>query len=343
MAPSTGPCFPSEGAARPVLRSALRLAVAAVCGLAAVQAAALEPAEIFEKVSPSVWEVRVIGPDGKGLSMGSAVVIGDGVVITNCHVLRGGKQVWLKRGNANFGARLQYPDVERDLCQLRVADFHYPPVTLAPGSALVTGQKVYAIGNPLGLELTISEGLISSLRTDDDGRLKSVQTSAAISRGSSGGGLFDANGRLIGITDHQVVLTLGQNLNFAIPADWIADVPARAQKALAARAAAASAVVASTPAPQSAAPTPAPAPAPRHQGELGPNQQTGFSVYLQKTWPKAFVAADGDHYYYWTGKNAELYALSACQERWQNCSVYARNNTVVEPVEGTGERPGAAR
>ncbi|MGD7085899.1 serine protease, partial [Ralstonia pseudosolanacearum] len=103
------------------------------------------------------------------------------------------------------------------------------------------------------------------------------------------------------------------------------------------------AVVASTPAPQSAAPTPAPAPAPRHQGELGPNQQTGFSVYLQKTWPKAFVAADGDHYYYWTGKNAELYALSACQERWQNCSVYARNNTVVEPVEGTGERPGAAR
>lgn len=58
MAPSTGSCFPSEGAARPVLRSALRLAVAAVCGLAAAQAAALEPAEIFEKVSPSVWEVR---------------------------------------------------------------------------------------------------------------------------------------------------------------------------------------------------------------------------------------------------------------------------------------------
>ncbi|MHA6910102.1 S1C family serine protease [Ralstonia pseudosolanacearum] len=325
----------------PVLRSALRLAVAAACGLAAAQAVALEPAEIFQKVSPSVWEVRVIGPDGKGLSMGSAVVIGDGVAITNCHVLRGGKQVWLKRGNANFGARLQYPDVERDLCQLRVADFHYPAVALAPGSALVTGQKVYAIGNPLGLELTISEGLISSLRTDDDGRLKSVQTSAAISRGSSGGGLFDANGRLIGITDHQVVLTLGQNLNFAIPADWIADVPARAQKALAARAAAASAVVASTPAPQSTAP--APASAPRRQGELGPNQQTGFSVYLQKTWPKAFVAADGDHYYYWTGNNAELYALTACQERWQNCSVYARNNTVVEPAGGTGERPDAAR
>ncbi|AMP36281.1 MULTISPECIES: S1C family serine protease [Ralstonia solanacearum species complex] len=321
----------------PVLRSAFRWAVAAACGLAAAQATALEPAEIFAKVSPSVWEVRVIGPDGKGLSIGSAVVIGDGVAITNCHVLRGGKQVWLKRGNANFGARLQYPDVERDLCQLRVADFHYPAATLAPGSSLVTGQKVYAIGNPLGLELTISEGLISSLRTDDDGRLKSVQTSAAISQGSSGGGLFDANGRLIGITDHQVILTLGQNLNFAIPADWIAEVPARAQKALAARAATASAVVAATPSPQSAAP----APAPRRPGELGPNQQTGFSVYLQKTWPKVFVASDGDHYYYWTGKNAEFYALSACQERWRNCRVYARDDTVVETAEGSGERPDA--
>ncbi|WP_197326719.1 S1C family serine protease [Ralstonia solanacearum] len=319
----------------PVLRSVVRPAVAVACSLVAAQAIALEPAEVFAKVSPSVWEVRVIGPDGKGLSIGSAVVTGDGTAITNCHVLRGGKQVWLKRGNANFGARLQYPDVERDLCQLRVADFHYPAVTLAPGNSLVTGQKVYAIGNPLGLELTISEGLISSLRTDEDGRLKSVQTSAPISQGSSGGGLFDADGRLIGITDHQVILTLGQNLNFAIPADWIAEVPARAQKALAARAAAASAVAA--PSTQGMAP----APALRRTGELGLNQQSGFSTYLKKTWPKVFVAADGDHYYYWTGQNAEFYALSACQERWRNCRVYARNDTVVEASEGTGERPDA--
>jgi serine protease Do len=216
-----------------IVRLVSLLAAAVVCAGVAERAVALEPAAVFAKVSPSVWEVRVAGSDGRPLSIGSAVVIADGVAITNCHVLRGGKQVWLKRGNASYGARLQYPDVERDLCQLRVADFHAPAVTLAPGSALVTGEKVYAVGNPLGLELTISEGLTSSLRTDDEGRLRSIQTSAPISQGSSGGGLFDADGRLIGITDHQVVLTMGQNLNFAIPADWIADVPARGQKSLA--------------------------------------------------------------------------------------------------------------
>lgn len=295
-------------------------AVVACTGIAA-PAVALEPAAVFAKVSPSVWEVRVAGADGRPLSIGSAVVIGDDMAITNCHVLRGGKQVWLKRGNASYGARLQYPDVERDLCELRVADFHAPAVTLSPGSALVTGQKVYAVGNPLGLELTISEGLISSLRTDDEGHLKSVQTSAPISQGSSGGGLFDAEGRLIGITDHQVVLTMGQNLNFAIPADWIADVPARAQKALAQ---ATSARAAPVPA------APAPAPTPRRSGELGRNQQAGFDMYLKKTWPKIFVASDGDHYSWAVGQNAEFRAMAFCTERWINCRVYARDDTIVE-------------
>lgn len=302
-----------------IVRLVSLLAAAVVCAGVAERAVALEPAAVFAKVSPSVWEVRVAGSDGRPLSIGSAVVIADGVAITNCHVLRGGKQVWLKRGNASYGARLQYPDVERDICQLRVADFHAPAVTLAPGSALVTGEKVYAVGNPLGLELTISEGLISSLRTDDEGRLRSIQTSAPISQGSSGGGLFDADGRLIGITDHQVVLTMGQNLNFAIPADWIADVPARGQKSLAQATAAPAAYASSA----QAAP-------PRRSGELGRNQQAGFDMYLKKTWPKIFVASDGDHYSWAVGQNAEFRAMAFCTERWVNCRVYARDDTIVE-------------
>lgn len=299
-----------------------RIAFVLACIGAAAPVAALEPAAIFSKVSPSVWEVHVAGADGRPLSIGSAVVIGDGVAITNCHVLRGGKQVWLRHGNANYGARLLYPDVERDLCQLRIADFHAPAVALAAGSTLVTGQKVYAVGNPMGLELTISEGLISSLRNDENGRLKSVQTSAAISQGSSGGGLFDVEGRLIGITDHQVVLTMGQNLNFAIPADWIAEVPARAQKALA-QAAAAQTAAGSSGARTAAAP-------PRRPGELGSNQQAGFDRYLKMTWPKFFVTSDGDHYSWAVGQNAEFRAMAFCTERWVNCRVFARNDTVVE-------------
>ena len=119
-------------------------------------------------------------------------------------------------------------DLDQLFPQLIEAIKRVPRVLSEPGPSVLLSN--FAAD---GLELTISEGLISSLRTDDEGRLKSIQTSAPISQGSSGGGLFDADGRLIGITDHQVVLTMGQNLNFAIPADWIADVPARAQKSLA--------------------------------------------------------------------------------------------------------------
>lgn len=305
-----------------------RTFLATVSALAALPAAALEPAEVFAKVAPSIWEVRVSNAAGQPLAIGSAVVIGDGLAVTNCHVLRGGKQVSLKRGNASFGARLLYPDVQRDLCQLRVADFHYPSVTIVPSSMLVTGQKVYAIGNPLGFDLTISEGLISSLRHDENGELKAIQTSAAISQGSSGGGLFDSNARLVGITSRMVSAVYGQNLNFAAPAEWINDVPARAQKALAERAAAASAVTANTT--PAAATVAAAAPQPRKPGELGPKSQAAFGAYLRKPWPKIFVAADDDQFVYEWGQNAEFRAVSSCKERYQNCSIYARDDTVVE-------------
>lgn len=298
----------------------LLTAGSALVALTALPVAALEPADVFAKVAPSIWEVHVANAAGQPLAIGSAVVIGDGLAVTNCHVLRGGKQVSLKRGNANFGARLLYPDVQRDLCQLRIADFHYPAVTIAPSNTLVTGQKVYAIGNPLGFDLTISEGLISSLRQDESGQLKAIQTSAAISQGSSGGGLFDSNARLVGITSRMVSAVYGQNLNFAAPAEWINDVPARAQKALAERAAAASAVAVNTTA----------APQPRKPGELGPKSQAGFGEYLHKPWPKVFVAADGDEFIYQWGQNAEFRAMSWCKERYRNCSIYARDDTVVE-------------
>jgi S1-C subfamily serine protease len=305
----------------------IRTFVAAASALAALPAAALEPAEVFAKVAPSIWEVRVSNAAGQPLAIGSAVVIGDGLAVTNCHVLRGGKQVSLKRGNASFGARLLYPDVQRDLCQLRIADFHYPAVTIAPSSTLVTGQKVYAIGNPLGFDLTISEGLISSLRHNESGQLQAIQTSAAISQGSSGGGLFDSNAQLVGITSRMVLAVYGQNLNFAAPAEWINDVPARAQKALAERAAVASAVKAST---SAGAITEAAAPSPRKPGELGPKSQAGFAEYLQKPWPKVFVAADGDMFRYAWGQNAEFRAMSWCTEQYRNCSIYARDDTIVE-------------
>ena len=91
------------------------------------------------------------------------------------------------------------------------------PVHVALSSTVATGEHVYAIGAPEGLELTFSEGVVSSLRETEGVNI--IQTSAPTSPGSSGGGLFDAQGNLIGITTFQ--LKEGQSLNFALPGEWV--------------------------------------------------------------------------------------------------------------------------
>ncbi len=193
----------------------------------------LAPEVLFEKVSPSVWVVRTQDAQGRPLAMGSAVVIADGRLVTNCHVLAQAHGVAVARENVTYGATLEHADAERDLCLLKVANFSAPAVPIAPPESLRVGARVFAIGNPRGLETTISDGLLSGLRRGERDGFEALQITVPISRGSSGGGLFDAQGRLIGITTF--MLRDAQNVNFALPAAWIAEVPARAQAALAAR------------------------------------------------------------------------------------------------------------
>lgn len=204
------------------------------------------PMALFQQIAPSLWTVRTQDGEGRSLLQGSAVVIGPGRLITNCHLLRQAKSLTVGRENVTFRAALEHPDTERDLCQLKVANFTAPPVALAPPDALQTGTRVYAIGFPRGSEATIVDGLLSGIRRDAQGAIEALQTSVPVAPGSSGGGLFDEHGRLIGIT------TAGprdaQNLNFALPASWIADVPERARLALSQRKATSAAPAAATPA-----------------------------------------------------------------------------------------------
>jgi Trypsin-like peptidase domain len=194
---------------------------------------ALTPEELFEKVSPSVFVIHSVDPQGRRNALGSGVVIGREQVITTCHVLRNASGIVVSRGNVSFGAEVEFPDAERDLCQLRVKELGAPAVPFADVAKLRIGQRAYAIGAPRGLELTLTEGIISSLRGGDDDKQPLIQTSAAVSRGSSGGGLFDADGRLIGITTFQ--MRDGQQLNFAVSVEWVREVPQRGKEALAKR------------------------------------------------------------------------------------------------------------
>ena len=190
---------------------------------------ALDSAELYERESPGIWVVSVYDAQGVRFGMGSSVVIGPEELVTNCHVLKGGRSVSIRREKITHAASLLHADAERDLCILRAKGLTAPAVKIAPLSALKVGQKVYAIGAPRGYELTLSDGLLSSLNKDERDRIVRLQTTAPISPGSSGGGLFNAQGQLVGIT--YLMRTDAQNLNFAIPAQWIAEVPARSAQA----------------------------------------------------------------------------------------------------------------
>lgn len=181
----------------------------------------LTPEEIFAAVSPSI--VKIVAPDGSGGgAQGSGVVTGGGVVITNCHVVANAPEILVKQGNQTYSAGVRIADRDLDLCSLSVAGLTAPPVTMSTFDAKV-GQRVYAIGAPQGLELTLSEGLISALRETNNGAI--IQTSAAVSPGSSGGGLFNTSAQLVGIVTFQA--KSGQNLNFALPAAWISEMTSR--------------------------------------------------------------------------------------------------------------------
>jgi hypothetical protein len=191
---------------------------------AAAPTHAASPAEgIFARVSPSVVRVNVMDDSGRMVAFGSGVVIDRDAVITNCHVLRRGVNINVKLGNAVRTADVQVSDEELDLCRLNVSGLAAPAVAIGSVKALRTGQRVYAIGAPQGLELAVSEGIVSSLREVPGGTV--IQTTAPISPGSSGGGLFDLSGRLVGIMTFQH--RYGQNLNFALPADWIGEMQTR--------------------------------------------------------------------------------------------------------------------
>ncbi|MGC1415204.1 MAG: tetratricopeptide repeat-containing serine protease family protein [Candidatus Acidiferrum sp.] len=183
--------------------------------------------DVFQKVSPSVFVVEALDENEKPLMLGSGVALANDFLITNCHVVQNGSSLTVSRGKEHWSARLIQAVPGHDLCGLRPTGLTLRPVEVRPSSKLATGERVYAIGSPEGLELTFSEGVISALRETEGVHM--IQTSAPISPGSSGGGLFDAQGNLVGITSFQ--LKEGQSLNFALPGEWVAEASAKIAQA----------------------------------------------------------------------------------------------------------------
>jgi len=181
----------------------------------ALSAESKEIREIYNGAKQSVALILTYDSKGMPLAIGSGFFIEKDKIITNYHVIYGSASAVVR----TIGSQSQHKVKETvsyseamDIAILRV-DTERAPLPTKSIQDQQIGDKVIAIGNPKGLEGSVSEGIISGLRPVDD--FKVYQITAPISPGSSGGPLFDQNGNVIGITTASI--TDGQNLNFAIP------------------------------------------------------------------------------------------------------------------------------
>lgn len=173
--------------------------------------------QIYKKINNTVVVVHAYNKNNVILKQGSGVVLNDkGYVVTNYHVLEGCDRIEILHNNEIVPyADIIGIDVEKDILILKIKAKKFPAIKLGDSEKLNIGQRIYAIGSPLGFENTISEGIISGLRSYTEYEKNFIQITASISPGSSGGAVVNDKGELIGISTS--TMKEGQNLNFAIP------------------------------------------------------------------------------------------------------------------------------
>lgn len=181
---------------------------------------------IAQHVRPAIVNIQVAGSKGQG--SGSGVIFDEkGLIMTNNHVVDGAQRIQVQTTDGKtLSATLVGTDPETDIAVIKVDAGGLSPATLGTATQLQIGQPTVAIGNPLGLEggPSVSEGIVSALgrevRTDTSVLVDMIQTDAAISPGSSGGALLDADGNVIGITTAIGVSDAGaEGIGFATPID----------------------------------------------------------------------------------------------------------------------------
>jgi S1-C subfamily serine protease len=189
-----------------------------------VDSPARSPKDVFNEVSASIVRVDVKDGSARLIDSVSGIVVAPGMVITNCHVVVSGTTLAVKGRGEPRPATVQMADEQLNLCRLSVPGLDAPPATLGSVWSLHQGQRVLAVGAPLSGEASMRDGTVSALAQVDHGTV--IHTTAPISAAWSGGGLFDFAGHLVGIATYHH--PYGQNINVALPVDWIAQMQARA-------------------------------------------------------------------------------------------------------------------
>jgi hypothetical protein len=192
------------------------VALVAACGGAQKSAAppvdkVLNPAQIAERSMPSIVHIKTNSQLGTGF-----IVWEDGRIVTNLHVIAGANaaEITLTDGRSFKDVQVLAADRQHDLAVLRIPAKKLPVLPLGYTTAVKPGERVVAIGHPLGLENTVSDGLVSAIRVLDP-KFTVLQITAPIAPGSSGGPIFNDRGEVIGVATRYSAE--GQNLNFGVP------------------------------------------------------------------------------------------------------------------------------
>ena len=188
-------------------------------------APARDVSSLVKQIGEAVVQVRT--PEGLGSGF---FINADGYLITNFHVIEGETEISVEVYHQKDGQldRETYKQVKiiainkfHDLALLKIDDKNAPKfkfITLGSSDALNVGDEVFAIGSPLGLERTVTQGILSTKTRELEGELY-LQTSTQINPGNSGGPLFNLAGEVVGVTNMKI--TLGEGLGFAIPVELV--------------------------------------------------------------------------------------------------------------------------
>jgi S1-C subfamily serine protease len=168
-------------------------------------------------VENSVKSVVTIRTD---IGQGTGFIISKGYVVTNAHVVSGANQIQAITYDQNIiNADLVGYDANYDIALLKITS-SYNPIQLQDSDTVQLGERVIAIGNPLGLQFSVSQGIVSGVhRTGPNGLATYIQTDAALNPGNSGGPLIDKEGKVIGINNFKIGTS--ENIGFALESNSI--------------------------------------------------------------------------------------------------------------------------
>lgn len=194
------------------------LATVLACSAAPTLAQVTNPLDRAAAVQLAGSVLRIEGQRASGgLSLGSGVMVGKELVVTNCHVTQDAIRLHVVRGGVRWLVAAQQVDIDHDLCLLHAPGVQSTVVALATTQPLQIGQAVTALGYTGGVDLQHSFGAVVDLHRWQDSSV--VQTSNGFNSGASGGGLFNADGQLVGILTFR--LRGAEQHYFAAPAAWV--------------------------------------------------------------------------------------------------------------------------